>query len=555
MSKVCAFLLAAGLGTRLRPPVGMRCPKPLIPLPNGDSLIGTVLSYLKEAGIQKFIVNTHYAAEALEAYLKSRDAEIEINHEEDLLNTGGPLIQAAETIRCYDACLLHNGDILTDMQIRDLIDFHQTNDNLLTMALIQGPENRILLNAQNEIIDVGGRCNANPDTGTLHTYMGVAVFHPRFLDYFPKEVQNFDIRLAFVDAIQKGERVQGYCVPQNTYWNDLGTLEKYLLSAENLPQYFNQCVYAPSKKFGFEKLAEQGSMRSFYRLTIADESSVLMRSYAGDPDFKRFIDLGTFLHALGVGTPKIKAFREDSLAVLMEDLGNDTLDLIFKKDPDNYSVYEKVIVALAKYNVLPLTSGIEKVEGVRNFDYDYLRWETQYFKDHLLIRHAQYNLSDEEVCALEGEFARLAQRVDAQPKVWMHRDCQSQNILIHQDEVRFVDFQGGRVGPLGYDIMSLLYDPYVEISSHARERLLKVYYTEYLSLTSSSLSYDTFRQYAIEAGLQRLMQALGAYGFLSYEKGKMRYLDFIPVALPRLHALLQETANFPVLLKIVSSLV
>jgi aminoglycoside/choline kinase family phosphotransferase len=117
---------------------------------------------------------------------------------------------------------------------------------------------------------------------------------------------------------------------------------------------------------------------------------------------------------------------------------------------------------------------------------------------------------------LKPVFQELARRVDAQPKSIMHRDFQSQNLMIQFDgTVRVIDYQGSRLGSIYYDLASLLLDPYVMLADEDIEALLRYYHAKALNPLPFE---EMFRQFLLAAA-QRIMQALGAYCFLSHVKG------------------------------------
>jgi len=116
----------------------------------------------------------------------------------------------------------------------------------------------------------------------------------------------------------------------------------------------------------------------------------------------------------------------------------------------------------------------------------------------------------------------------------MHRDFQSQNILFQDGLVRLVDFQGLRAGPLTYDVMSLLRDSYVDLGSDLREELLEYYRGQLAAAGGPDLDRDELRAMTVVAGLQRNMQALGAFSFLSRVKGKTHFRRYIPLGIRHL---------------------
>src|SRR5207248_844592 len=127
--------------------------------------------------------------------------------------------------------------------------------------------------------------------------------------------------------------------------------------------------------------------------------------------------------------------------------------------------------------------------------------------------------------ALENIAARLGKL----PRVLVHRDFQSQNIIARTGHAYFIDFQGMRPGVAEYDLASLLFDPYVRFSADEREELYS-YYMERRGLLSTLQMREILRLCA----MQRLMQALGAYGFLGLVKGNRHFLTHVPAALDSL---------------------
>ena len=155
--------------------------------------------------------------------------------------------------------------------------------------------------------------------------------------------------------------------------------------------------------------------------------------------------------------------------------------------------------------------------------------------------------------ALGREFEQLADSVSGLPRNLMHRDFQSSNVMICQGEPWFIDFQAAHHGPCFYDAASMIGDPYLELSRQLRRELESYYLTNVsrrLNMTS-----DKAQQALVLCGMQRHMQALGAYGFLSSIRGKTEFLNYIPPALK----LLQEEVSslktqFPVLNELVEEL-
>jgi len=168
---------------------------------------------------------------------------------------------------------------------------------------------------------------------------------------------------------------------------------------------------------------------------------------------------------------------------------------------------------------------------MEGFGPDLYQWERDYFRDHFVREVCGIELESAFERELEAELSSLAERLSAGIRCLVHRDLQSQNVMILDGKPFFIDFQGTRFGSPFYDLGSLLCDPYVDFSGSEQDELLSFYY----ELSKWDLDSFSFLNYFREASAQRLMQALGAYGFLGLKKGLKGYLEHIPIGLRNLH--------------------
>ncbi|HCE43802.1 MAG TPA: hypothetical protein DET40_09670 [Lentisphaeria bacterium] len=545
--QVNAIILAAGIGTRLRPVTDF-IPKPLMPV-NGTPLLESIILKMKNSGVAKVAVNTHHLADRVETFVKNSSYAdyVTLYHEEVILGTGGPLVNAKNLLSEADCFVLYNGDILSDIDVGKIVEFHKESGKIATMVLINGPENRVLAAAASKnfgtVIDILGKLGKTSQSARLLTYTGIAVFSREIFKYLPEQPVNYSIITAILDALKENPDSVGAYLPEKMLWNDIGTVGKYfsLLSSSAKHKPLTP-VKSPIRIYS---LVEQGSNRKFYRISYPDSSKVVMVSYPEDQDFDRFIKTGEYLFKNGLGTPQIFSHDKAQLAVLLEDLGDDNVHTAIKKK-NKSEVYKKVIDWLVEFQkkTCQLGDGCRK-EIDRSFDYPGIRWETEYFTENFLKR---YLGESEEKCAeLQPFFDTLAQESMKQPQVLIHRDFQSQNILIKDDKVRIVDFQGTRYGPVAYDLMSLLKDAYVDIPVALRRELQEYYYRKIQGTGIKELTFtkEQFRKYAIIAGLQRNMQALGAFAFLSLVKGKQKYLSYIPNGVKSLIEGIDELESLP----------
>jgi hypothetical protein len=156
------------------------------------------------------------------------------------------------------------------------------------------------------------------------------------------------------------------------------------------------------------------------------------------------------------------------------------------------------------------------------------RWEQKYFCENCLGRYFKVGQSKcKEVAALPG-LREIPKHLAGLPRVLVHRDFQSQNIIIENGQANLIDFQGMRPGLAEYDLASLLYDPYVDLAESERAELI-TYYRDERDKRGVTCSEDFDSKLRLCA-MQRLMQALGAYGFLGLVKGNKNFLQYIPRA-------------------------
>jgi N-acetylmuramate 1-kinase len=281
-----------------------------------------------------------------------------------------------------------------------------------------------------------------------------------------------------------------------------------------------------------------GSDRRFLRIARkqnGNESYILVLWNSKDNDWERFLTIQKELAGAIPFLPKI--FASDSIhgLIIEEDLGDMTLKSCSQGLPENFEhLYQSVIDALVHWQGINMLAST--VIASRSMDLEVFLWESHYFAQHCVTEF--YGCDSLLTSDWEKERTHIALEASAFPKVYIHRDFQSENILIHKNAVRFVDFQGARLGPAGYDLASLLFDPYVpQLENGMSEKLFEYYQKK----TGHSMSAESFYLCA----LQRLMQALGAYGNLSIHKGKERYREFIPVAVSRCIKIVKKLPRFP----------
>jgi aminoglycoside/choline kinase family phosphotransferase len=305
----------------------------------------------------------------------------------------------------------------------------------------------------------------------------------------------------------------------------------------------------------FEMLPLSGSYREYARLKSGDISAI--GAFNSDTKENRaFLSFSGNFMDCGLPVPQIYAVSDDYSIYLQEDLGNITLfDFLSKtRASEGFSKtiveeYKKVLVQLPRIQVSAgKTMDYSVCYPRAEFDRQSMMWDLNYFK-YYFLKLAKIPF-DEQL--LEDDFQKFTgYLLSAENQYFMYRDFQSRNVMLKDNKVYFIDYQGGRRGPLQYDLASLLYDGKADIPPLVREELFEYYLDELEKI----ISVDRFEFMRFFKGfvLIRIMQAMGAYGFRGFYEKKEHFLKSIPFALDNLENLLKKLdlpVDFPELIKV-----
>ncbi len=303
-------------------------------------------------------------------------------------------------------------------------------------------------------------------------------------------------------------------------------------------------LLAEGDEFACQSFGGDGSDRRFFRCRAGQRSLIvilpsLTLNQAGAEARASFF-IGRHLYDRGVAVPRPYAYDEESAGVVFEDLGT-----VLLYDEANRPAAEPVVIK--KYYAQALTAlAAFQIRGREEFNLDFC-WDTQHYDRSLMLERECHYFS-REFCrgytavsppaGLEDDFNHLVKLVDRVPADYLlHRDFQSRNLMICQEEIKIIDFQGSRLGPLAYDLASLLNDPYVNMPHSWRRELLSKYLGEVTKYTA--VSELEFMDSYYHIALLRNLQVLGAYSFLSRIKGKLFFKQFITPAFSDLQILLR----------------
>lgn len=290
-------------------------------------------------------------------------------------------------------------------------------------------------------------------------------------------------------------------------------------------------------------IAASGSARKYYR--IVTENRSLIGTYSSNiEENEAFLAFSKHFHDLGLNVPEVFAINEERTCYLQSDFGDDNLfahvqrALMANNGPSTGSgtliqLYKKALSHLVKFQCLG-HQGLDysKAYPTPSFDRQAIIDDLNYFKYYFLKPHEEIDFNETR---LDMDFSAFADFVSQAPNgFFMYRDFQSRNIMIKDDELYFIDFQGGRRGPLNYDVVSLLYQVKAQIPQNLRDELIDYYKTELAQYVNpDEVKFDLYQPYFVYL---RLLQVLGAYGFRGLIQKKSHFIESIPYALKELKA-------------------
>jgi len=627
-----AFIPAAGLGERLRP-ITDHIPKPLLPI-LGEPVVETVLNRISRLSPNAIAVNMHHHWEQIQGWAASSKYAplISLFHENPILGTGGAIKNACSSMK-RSAFIVHNADIISDIDLSALVDKHIESGNIATLAVHdENKFNNVWIDGKGNLHHVGGQLQGTKSVLCKIAFMGIAVYSPDFLDFLPRGPSS--VIDAWLRAIAAGKTI-GTVDFSGASWTDIGTPNAYAAAVFDALKRQGKTVYAhasadcgkaelqgsvvieqgvsisvgavvsnsilmpgvhvssgsriehciigrgfrlaidtteiscsvllsapllkmcgyPDGRVNAACIGTGGSDRTYYRIPCREGSCVLMACKDSDRDYERHLILTHFFRKHGVPIAKMLGADKQEKQALFEDLGDLSLYswLACRRTPDHIkSMYCKILDILVMLHTSVTDHAAECNQlRERDFDREHLRWESRYFMENYVGSILQIDAAEQLL--LDEELENLSHTVAAFDKVVLHRDFQSQNIMIvHTHEPRLIDFQGARMGPAAYDIASLLWDPYCCLQDSTRDTLLS-YYTMRRKEMQTDFDAPAFRQTVLPCRLQRHMQALGAYGFLSQAKGKKYFRRHIPQALAYLKQESEEARDtYPALYRLVA---
>ena len=320
--------------------------------------------------------------------------------------------------------------------------------------------------------------------------------------------------------------------------------------------------YAGADAQSVVRLTAAGSNRVYYRLSLSDGKTFVGVEGTNPDENKAFFVIGRHLREAGLPVPEVLAVSDSGMSYLLQDLGDDSLFGLMENartggsySPEQTALLEKVMRLLPDFQ---FKGGAGLDYSVcfpcESFDRRSIFWDLNYFKYSFL---KATGLEFHET-RLEDDFEHLASVLlaDAPYDTFMYRDFQARNVMVKDDNPWFIDFQGGRRGPVEYDVASFLWQARAAYPASLREHLIDTYIGSLCRYRK--VDGGMFRKGLMHFVLFRTLQVLGAYGFRGYFERKQHFIESIPQAISNLKELLDAgvgAKEYPYLLQVLSEMV
>ena len=271
--------------------------------------------------------------------------------------------------------------------------------------------------------------------------------------------------------------------------------------------------------FNIERASSDASFRTYYRVTHNKGTDIVMYAPPDKESLTDVIKINSKLDSANITVPKIKKVDEGLGLMLMSDFGKKVY-LNNLNDETVFCLYTDAIDVIHNMQNNITTSDLDC------FDIREQRNETNLFIDWFLKKHIGYNDEKLDSMGIKKIFTDLLEKIDEIPKTFIHRDYHSRNLmLLEKGNPGVLDYQDAMVGPITYDLVSLLKDCYIKWDNELINKMSKTYFQR---ISDVETSFDVFSYWFDITGLQRHLKAIGIFTRLNYRDNKPAYMNDIP---------------------------
>ncbi len=292
--------------------------------------------------------------------------------------------------------------------------------------------------------------------------------------------------------------------------------------------------------FTLTPLTGDASFRRYSRLSSATGTKIVMDAPPDKEALAPFIHIQRALQAIGILTPVVHAANLEQGFALLDDLG-DTLLLHALTDSNRDKYYALAMQTLVDMQQCP-------GQSLPAFDKQHMLNEMSLFHDWFLKAYLKLSLTAAEERLIHTTFNAIADRVAAQPQVFIHRDYHSRNLMIVNEKLGVIDFQDAMFGPVTYDLASLLKDCYTKLPDAAYQQYVELFYQR--QPLAQTWSLQTFKDEVDYCGLQRHLKVLGIFCRLHLRDNKPNYLQDLPLTMAYTLTCLKRHAELSPLLQL-----
>jgi len=316
---------------------------------------------------------------------------------------------------------------------------------------------------------------------------------------------------------------------------------------ENLISELNDWVrpFFP-EKYSIDSASSDASFRSYYRVTSNEQTKIIMVAPPKHEPISSFLDITQRLFKAKINIPKIYKIDESKGLILMSDLGNDKyLDILTKETL--YCLYTDAMDCICKMQNEVDTSGLDKFDKSEQMN------EMSLFNEWYIGKHLNFNLSKKQSEELHQCYEQIYTIISKIPKSFMHRDFHSRNLMVTSEKNPGVlDYQDAVLGPITYDIVSLLKDCYVAWDEETVYSMTSSFFSKIEK--RHNVVYEEFEYWFDITGLQRHLKAIGIFSRLNYRDNKSNYLGDIPRTLNYVTKMLEKYSELSELKRIFSEI-
>jgi len=304
-----------------------------------------------------------------------------------------------------------------------------------------------------------------------------------------------------------------------------------------------------------QALAGDASLRQYYRIQLSSgETYVLMLTEPYRFLENNFLLIQSRLEKNKIACPGVKAYDEKKGAILLEDLGDRTMlhELNAAMDSmQELELFQGAIQLLVDFHKRAKTEPQENIIGFSQaFDEEKLMWEVNFTFEHLFKNYLKRNIPVQVEEGMKDAFRDICKRLEAEPRVFTHRDYHSRNIMLREGgEMVCIDFQDARMGLRQYDLASILRDSYYQLSDERVYELVRFYVSTVKSAENITLNEENFIRLFDLMSIQRNFKAIGSFTSFYANRGNVMYLRFIGNTFENIRKNLMKFPEYKHLLK------